>query len=108
MAKAFGISALVLGIIGFFLPFVGIFISWIALVCATLSTLSGGRAYAIVTVIISAVAYLLTPTLWAESINAATQNPYATSPTPILKYICFALLAAPIMGIVLSKNRDTA
>lgn len=108
MSKGFGIAALVLGIIGFFLPLVGLFISWVALVCATVSTLSGGRSLAIATVIISAVAFSLTPTLWAESINIATANPLAPSSTPILKYTCYALLASPIVGILVSKRNSYA
>ncbi|MEM9378126.1 MAG: hypothetical protein AAGA72_18060 [Pseudomonadota bacterium] len=104
MSKGFGIAALVLGIIGFFLPLVGLFVSWFALVCATVSTFYGGRGMAIATVIISAVAFLLTPTLWAESLNVATANPLAPSSTPTLKYICYALLTAPIVGIVISRS----
>ncbi len=65
MAKGLGIAALLIAIIAFFIPVVGIAFSILALVLATMAALGGDRAYATATPIVVAVnTFGLSPSMW--------------------------------------------
>jgi hypothetical protein len=65
MAKGIGIAALIVAIVAFFVPIVGIAFSIFALILATLAALGGDRAYATATPIVVAVnTFGLSPSMW--------------------------------------------
>ena len=97
-----GIAALVIAIIGAFVPGVGLFVGWFALVVASIGALCGDKGLAIATVLISAVAFVfLTPTLWLEFAAHETGYGAATGRSRMFAIISMALLAAPIISMLL-------
>ncbi len=89
-------------IVGAFVPGFGLGIGWVALLLTSLGALCGDKGFAIATVIISGIAFLfLTPTLWLEFAAHETGYRAATARSPILRIISLALLASPIVGMVL-------
>ena len=105
MGKGLSLAGLITAIFGAFVPFVGLFIGWIALVFATFGALSGGKGLAIATVAVSTVVFLfMTPSLWVEAAGQAAGFHRDTGTSPIFRITTLFLLAAPIVGCVIGKR----
>ena len=85
-SSGIGLVALILTIISFFIPFVGFFITWLALVIATIAAFMGDRGLTIATVVLSALKFLITPTMWAGAV--------LTIPVSIILWLL------PIVGLI--------
>jgi hypothetical protein len=100
MAKGLGIAGLVISIISIFIPVVGIFTGWLALVLVVFAALAGDVAFTIAVVAISTVNYMfLSPMLWLATAGA-NMNPGPGSPN-VLVAVTVILLAAPIIALIL-------
>ncbi len=87
MARGFGICAVIVAVIGAFVPFFGFWVGVAALIVATAGALAGDKVFAIVTVCISlAVFVFLTPSLFA---------------LPVLWVVAVVALCLPVVGIIL-------
>ncbi|MCJ8325151.1 MAG: hypothetical protein HRU29_11955 [Rhizobiales bacterium] len=65
MDKGFGISAIVVVIISFFIPVIGHIGVAIAMVLASIGALAGDRTFAIITTIVGAVSiFIFSPLMW--------------------------------------------
>lgn len=83
MKNFFGIVAIIFSVLGF-IPFVGMFFAWIALVLATVAALLGEKGLSTATSVICAINLLiLTPAMWAG-------GPFTIIPS-------FILVLAPIL-----------
>lgn len=108
MASGLGIAGLILGIFGLVIPLLGWFLSIIALGCVTVAALFGNRGFAIATVVISAVAFMMTPTLWIDAANAnGNGNPFANESSGSLVTISVVMLAAPIIAMIVGKKPNS-
>jgi hypothetical protein len=100
MGKGLGIAALVIAIISIFIPIVGVFTGWLALILAAVGALAGDVVFTVAVVAISAVSYIfLSPTMWLATAGA-NANPGPGSPSALL-IVTFILLAAPIAALIL-------
>ena len=87
MAMGFGICAVIVAVIGAFVPVFGFWVGVAALIVATAGALAGDKVFAIVTVCISlAVFVILTPSLFV---------------LPVLLVVAFVALCLPVVGIIL-------
>ncbi len=95
-----GLAALIIAGIGMWIPFVGLFIGWLALAIACFAALCGDKGLTVATVVFSAVVFLIfTPTLWLEA--GASADETSGYGSPIFIIISIAMLIAPIVSIVL-------
>ena len=105
MGKGLSLAGLLVAILGAFVPVVGLFIGWVALIFATFGAMAGGKGLAVATVGVSAVAFLfLTPSLWIEAAAQGAGLHKQTGSSPIFRIISLALLAAPIVGCLIGKR----
>jgi hypothetical protein len=97
VGSGFGMAALMLALLGMFMPVIGLFIGWLALVFACVAALCGDKGYTVATIVMSAIAFLFfTPSLWLEGIAANSGGP-----SSYLGVISFVLFAAPIVCMIL-------
>lgn len=100
-----GLAALIAAVIGAFVPLLGLYIGWLALVFATLAALFGNRGLAMATTCLSSVVFVfMTPTLWLEHAAHAIGAGAATNHGPVLQVISIGLLLAPVVAIVLNST----
>ena len=104
MGKALGISAFVLALIAVFTPFFGLYVTFIALVLATIGALAGDKVFSLVTVVIGFVnTFLLSPFSVMMLFGAQDQ----AGNTPLLT-VTIVLLVAPIIAIFLNATGRVA
>jgi uncharacterized membrane protein YkgB len=104
--KGFCIAALILAALGAVVPVVGLFVGWAALGLATIGALAGNKGRTIAVVALSAVVFLtMTPSLWIETAGHSAGYGRATGSAPILQIITFVMLAAPIVGMIVSSKK---
>lgn len=100
MAKGFGIAALVVAILAIFTPVVGILLSALALVLASIGALAGDRAFAVATPLIAGVnTFFLSPSTWIHIENARHDSGISA-----LMIGFYVLLAAPVIAIALNAS----
>jgi uncharacterized membrane protein YkgB len=108
--KGLGIAALVLAVLGAFLPVVGLYIGWIGLLVATIAAYLGERGLGIATVVVSAVAFLfLTPSLWVNAAGAAfwqaADHAEGAQTLGAFLVISGVLLVAPLVAMFVGRRR---
>jgi len=65
MSTGFGIAAVIVVVLSFFVPFVGIFGTGFAMVLAAIGALAGDRIFATITALVGAVSiFVFSPTVW--------------------------------------------
>ena len=110
LGKGLGIAALCFAIIGAFMPVVGLYVGWIALLLASAAALFGQRGLAVATAIISAVVFVfLTPSLWMTQGLTMLGNEFARAegrPTVVNPFLIVSLvaLATPIVSVFLNAS----
>lgn len=111
MGKGLGIAALILILLGMFIPFIGIFITWLALALATVAALSGDRTFSIATGVIGIVGVIFfSPLLWVAGAGESMQG------KSFIQIVTIVTLLGPFIGValnatgkvVLGKSKTTA
>ena len=75
MAKGLGIAAIIVALLGAFIPVFGFFIGLVALFFAAVAALAGDRVFSIATVAVSTIVFVfLTPSLWVSAIGESVEN----------------------------------
>jgi hypothetical protein len=103
MAKGFGIAALVIVIVAFFVPIFGILVSGLAILFAVAAALAGDRAFATATPIIAGInTFFLSPSTWAM-MGGQTDAERTTFVLVLLlgiaaPFVAIALNAAGVLG----------
>ena len=102
IGAGFGLAAILAAIIGAFVPVIGLFIGWTALLLATVGALCGDKGFAIATTLISAVVFFfLTPSLW---LDYAVGDQNVTGNGGLVLWVSMMLLAAPVAAILLYSS----
>ena len=70
LSSGLGLAALIVTVIAFFIPFVSLFITWLALVIAAVAAVVGDKGLTIAAIVLSAVKFMITPTMWAAGLAA--------------------------------------
>ena len=97
-----GLAALLVALVGAFVPVIGLIIGWVALALAALAALCGDKGFAIATIIVSGAVFLfLTPSLWLDT---AVGNHNPTGNGYLMLTTSIALLAAPIIAMFLYSS----
>ena len=105
MGKGFGIAAMIVVVISFFIPFVGFLGTGVAMVLATVAALAGDRVFATVTSLVGAVStFFFSPTMWL--MMAAPDSPTGGKTTFFI--IVVGVLALPIVGMLLHSSGKLA
>ena len=94
LSAGIGLAALIVTIIALFIPIVGLFITWLALIIAAIAAFMGDKGLTIATIVLSAVKFVITPTMWAAGMVA------------ILPSAIF--WALPIIGMIYSSRKTAA
>jgi hypothetical protein len=99
VGKGLGIAGLVIAIISIFIPVVGIFTGWAALVFVAIAAIAGETPLTIAVVAISAVNYLFfSPSLWIATAGAnLTEGLKAPN---LLLWITGILVLAPVGALI--------
>ena len=99
MGKGLGIAGLVISIISIFIPIVGVFTGWLALILVTVGALAGDVVFAIAVVAISVVSYtFLSPTMWI-TVAGSNTTPELGPNVPLI--VTVILIVTPVVAIVL-------
>ena len=99
MAKGFGIAALIVALVAFGVPLVGLFVSGLALLLAAIGALAGDRVFAIATPILVAInTFVLSPTTWMALAGGSNGE------GKVLTVVILAALALPIIAIFLNVS----
>jgi hypothetical protein len=107
LGAGIGLAALIIAFIGMWMPLVGLFVGWLALIIVCVAALCGDKGFTIATVILSAVAFIFfTPSLWLEA--GASADATSGHGAPLLRIISIVLLAAPIGCIILFSTGKLA
>ncbi len=105
MAKGFGIAAVIVVLISFFLPVIGVFTTGLAMVFAAIGALAGDRVWATVTALIAAVSiFFFSPTVWV--LLAAPDDGSGNKTTVTVVIIAF--LALPFLAMIFSASRGSS
>ena len=100
MAKGFGIAALIVALIAFGVPVVGLFVSWLAAVLAVIAALAGDRVFATVTALVAVVnTFFLSPLTLAMFIGEGQQEGQ-----PVLLIATIVIFAAPFIAMMLNAT----
>lgn len=105
-----GIAGLLIAIIGAFMPVIGLYVGWFALLVVSIAALMGERGLTIATIILSALAFLfLTPSLWiGEGVRVVAAGSTAPMPPRILMPVTLVMLAVPIVCMFIGKKPAVA
>ena len=104
LGAGIGLAALIIAGIGMWMPIIGLFIGWLALVVACFAALCGDKGFSIATVVLSAFAFwIFTPSLWIEAGASAdvTMLCSEASRRAGCRIFSIALLIAPIVSMIL-------
>lgn len=100
MSKGLGIAALILALIAFGVPVVGLYVSWLALALAVFAALSGDKMFAVATPIIAAAnTFFFSPLVLIAFFGENQQ-----SGSNALLFTTVILLVAPIVAILLFSS----
>ena len=105
MNKGLGVGAMVVAILAIFVPVVGIYVVWGALVLAALAAFMGDRTYPIVTVLISIVNVVFLSPMMLVAFTGENQNGGSFYLYMTIA-LCFAPIVAMIMNVVASTNKN--
>ena len=99
------VAALIMAVIGGFVPGIGLYIGWAALVLATFGAIGGAKGLTVAVVAVSAMIFLfLTPSLWAEAAMHQAGFGEATGAPPFLRIGTLVALALPFVGMMLAPS----
>lgn len=102
-ARACGITSLILAIVGFVIPVIGVlFITPVAIILGTIALYGGYKGVGIATLIIVAVNLIVSPTFWAN-IGAGATIPAAASN----RFLTYFDLAGFVVMLYLASKRKT-
>ena len=68
LSAGLGLAALIITAISFFIPFVGFFVTWLALLIAAVSAYMGDKGLTIATIVLATVKFLISPTFWVSGV----------------------------------------
>lgn len=114
VGKVLAVVALVVCVIGAFMPVVGLYVGWIALLFAAVAALFGERSLVIATVVVSALVFvLLTPSLWltqGATMLANAGDAYGGGQEFLNPFLIMTLaaLAAPVAALLLRSSGKLA
>jgi len=97
MGQGLGIGAMIVAILAIFVPVVGIYVVWGALVLATVAALMGDRVYPVVTVIITIVNVVFLSPLILAAFSGEEK-----SGESFFFYVTIVLIIAPIATMIIS------
>ena len=106
--KALGITAMILAVLGFFVPLITIYWVWMTMVIASISLFTGdeGKSFSIVSWILSIINLLfLSPLFWAA---VSGENMGGGSFLAVGTVIFFALPAAAMILRIRNKKQANA
>ena len=101
LARGIGLGALIVVIISFWIPLIGVFVAWFALLLASLAALCGDRFFSIATVIVGAITFFFSTSLWVDAGIAGAATSADDYGTPVLLAVSVILLLAPILAMIL-------
>lgn len=105
MAKGFGIAAIIVVVISFFIPVVGYVGVGIAMVLAAIAALAGDRVFATVTAIVGAVSvFAFSPLMWA----AMASEDGGTCGKSSFFALVIGILALPFIAMMLNASGKVA
>jgi hypothetical protein len=100
MEKGLGIAALVVAILGIFVPVVTIYVVWLALILAALAGFLGDKAFPIASLLVCLINILfLSPMTWAALASERIGGGYGLLVTTIILFI------APIAGLMIGAMK---
>lgn len=101
MGTGFGVAALIIALVGFFIPIFGIFVTGIALILAAIGALAGDKVFATATAIFSAASiFVFSPSMWA--VMATPDDP--TGGKTNIYILIGVFLALPFIAMFLRSS----
>ena len=101
MAKGFGVAALVVGILGIFVPVVTIYVIWLALGLATIAGISGDKVFPIAT-----VGACLINILFLSPLTLVALKGESLGGGSFLLITTIILFIAPIIGLIIGAVKS--